>query len=144
LLIDYVRSWSLDGGASGGGSSGGGGSALSSFYDEVTIIKVRSNESSVKTILDNEVHTISADSNGIVDTFDGAQTHMLVYVGATDDTANWTFTRTDGPGVTSALNGNLLKITTMTADTGYVDITAHKSGQADQTLRMSLIKSRRG
>jgi beta-glucanase (GH16 family) len=145
LLIDYVRGWSIDGGSnSGGGSSGSSSGSLSSFYDEVTIIKVRSNESTVKAILDNEVHTISADSTGIVDTFDGAQTHMLVYVGATDDTSNWTFTKVDGPGVTSSVNGNLVRITTMTADSGYVDITAHKNGQADQTLRMNLIKSRRG
>jgi beta-glucanase (GH16 family) len=142
LLIDSVRAWSLDSGAAGG-SSGGSGS-LSSFYDEVTVIKVRANDSSVKAILDNEVHTISADSNGVVDTYDGAQTHMLTFVGATDDTSNWTFTRVDGPGVASSLAGNLLKITSMSADTGYVDITAHKNGQADQTLRMKLIKSRRG
>lgn len=110
---------------------------------DIGAFEYASTGSATRAFLTNEHHTMSADSNGVVDTFAGAATQMIVYVGSSEDTANWTFTRSNGPGVTSTIAGNLLSITSMTGDTGYVDVIANKTGQTSVTLRMSLIKSRR-
>jgi beta-glucanase (GH16 family) len=137
FMIDWVRVWSLDGsitpqttapepvqttpGPSGATESAG---SISVFYDDITIIKAK--DGGLQAYLTNEMHTVSADSSGNVDSFTGAGSQMIVYLERGDDTSNWTFTRANGPGMTSTLSGNTLQITGMTADTGYVDVTAQR------------------
>lgn len=96
-----------------------------------------------RAFLTNEHHNMPADSSGAVESYAGASTHVVVYLNATDDTSNWTFTRVNDSGITSTLSGNLLTITSMSTDTGYVNISAHKTGQTSISLRMSLLKIRR-
>lgn len=48
--------------------------------------------------------TLSVDSLGSVMSYTDAFTYFKVLKGGLDDTANWTFTKVDGPGVTSNLS----------------------------------------
>ncbi|QOR55196.1 MAG: hypothetical protein SHS37scaffold296_13 [Burkholderiales phage 68_11] len=86
--------------------------------------------------------TLQADSAGVVADYSPAVTVAKVMKGASDDTSNWTITRTNGSGVSSSLSGATLTVTAMSGDTGYVDITATRTGYASQTARFSLAKAR--
>lgn len=94
--------------------------------------------------LTNDSHTLPATSAGVVTSYDGAATAMVVYRGTTVDTGNWSFSKTDGPNVTSTLSGNVVTITSLAAavESGYVDITATRSGYPTQNKRFTLAKSR--
>lgn len=96
------------------------------------------------SFLTNDSHVLPANSSGTVSSYAGAETSMLVYLGTADDTANWTFTATPVAGVTGTLSGNKYTITGMTVDTGYVDITASRSGFSSLVKRFALSKSKQG
>lgn len=101
----------------------------------------------ITAVLTNETHTVATDSAGNGADFTNAKTTMLVYNGATDDSANWTFT-----AVTSNVTGafgtgatkNTYSATALSADTGYVDITAKRSGFSDITKRFVIVKNKQG
>lgn len=117
--------------------------------DTVTILKVRDGSAAVASVLTNESHTIAADTEGDVASFADAVTWMKVYRGGTDDTANWSFSRTNSTGVASTLVGSgadrgKVSIDSMSVDSGYVDITATRSGFPTQTKRFVVAKSRQG
>lgn len=86
--------------------------------------------------------TLQADSTGVVSDYGPASTTAKVMRGATDDTANWSFSRANSTGVTSSLSGATLTVSAMSADTGYVDVTATRSGYASQTARFTLAKAK--
>lgn len=111
--------------------------------DYISVVKINEGADSVTAMLTNEAHTLSADADGNVLSFSGADTLIKIYVGVTDDTANWSFSKTDS-GCTSTRTGNLIEVTALSADTAYVDITATRSGYPTQTKRFSLAKSRTG
>lgn len=86
--------------------------------------------------------TLPADSTGLVSDYSPATTTAKVMRGATDDTSSWSFSRTNGSGVSSSLSDAVLTVSAMSGDTGYVDITATRTGYATQTARFSLSKAK--
>lgn len=120
--------------------------AKDGLTDQITIVKVREGDDGITSVLSNEAHTLSADNSGTVLSYSGASTTMKVYKGVTDDSANWTFSRTDGTGVTSTISTNTVTVTALAAgtDTSYVDITAARTGFASITKRFTLSKSKTG
>lgn len=99
-------------------------------------------------VLTNESHTVPAAADGSSPILTGAVTDMIIFIGATDDTAHWTFASAPSAGVTGAFGSggtaNRYTIATMTADSGYVDITASKEGLTSVTKRMTLAKAKQG
>jgi hypothetical protein len=100
-------------------------------------------------MLDNESATLSVDGNGTIN-YTNAVTKMSVYVGADDDSANWTYGASPSTGVTGSLGtgaaGSVAlrtyTVTSMTVDSGFVDLTASKSGFSPVTKRFTLAKSK--
>lgn len=115
-----------------------------SYFDEVTVAKLYDGKDSINVMLTNESHTIGADVNGVVGSYAGANTSVKVFRGTVEETSSWSFTKTDSSGITSSLSGNTVTVTSMTRDTGYVDITAHKLGHASIPKRFSLSLSKTG
>ena len=101
-------------------------------------------QDAVNAYLSSDAHLVPSNSDGSSPDFTGATTDMTVLIGGTDDTANWTFSRVNSSGVSSTISFNSVAITGMTVDSGYVDITASKSGFADVTRRYSLSKAKQG
>ncbi len=86
--------------------------------------------------------TVPADSSGVVTDWSAAVTVVKVLKGSTDDTANWSLSRTNGSGVTSTLSGTTLTVSAVTGDAGTVDITATRSGFATLTASFSVSKAK--
>ena len=85
---------------------------------------------------------LQAASDGTVPSFAAATATGKVQRGATDDTSNWTFSKADGSGVTSSMSGAVLMVSALSVDSGYVDVTATRSGYPTQTARFVLTKVR--
>lgn len=120
------------------------------YSDSITVAKLSDGASGVTALLTNESHTLAADAAGNVPSYAGAETWMKIFVGAADDTAAWTFAAAASSGVAYTLGAvagthyGKVAITALTADTGYVDITASKPGYASITKRFSVAKSKAG
>lgn len=99
---------------------------------------------SVVASLSNDSHSVSADSAGNNGVYTGAVSTMTIYNGATDDSANWTVKAAPSSGVTGSLAGKTYTVTAMTVDSGYVDLTAARSGYSSVTKRFTLTKSKAG
>lgn len=112
--------------------------------DSITVVKVREGTDTVNAVLSNESHVLPADAGGAITSYTGASTTMKVYVGATDDTANWTFTKADNTGVTSTISTNVVTISGLTVDSSYVDISASKTGYSSITKRFSVSRAKTG
>lgn len=114
-------------------------------------------------MLTNDSTVLAADSGGVVSSFAGANTQMRVYLGGQEVTtqcvfyvsavSNVTYRDSDdvadrsATGSTSGLlsgTAGYLSVTSLSADIGYVDITATKTGWSDVTKRYSLAKSKQG
>ncbi len=111
--------------------------------DYLSIVKVREGTDAIVSFLSNEAHTLPANAAGVVSSFAGAVSEMKVFRGATDDTANWTFSKVD-TACTSALVGSTATVSAMAADVAHVDITAARAGFTSQVKRFSITKSRVG
>lgn len=137
------------------------------FTDLVTIFKVRDGAAgspgdpglpgdpgdpgdpgapAVSAQLSLDVIALPADGSGAVTSYTGAFTSLVIWLGDTIDSTGWTFTRVDGPGVTSTITGASLQIDSVTANTdaSYVDITATKAGISAITKRVAIVKSKTG
>ncbi|AGR46594.1 tail protein [Bacillus phage Basilisk] len=104
-------------------------------------------KNAITAILTNDTHTVPTKSDGSGGSFTTATTTMMIYDGATDDSANWTYTAVASSGVTGAFdttNKNMYKVSNMSVDSGTVDITAKKTGQADIVKRFTIIKNKQG
>jgi hypothetical protein len=120
--------------------------------DTITVVKVydgESGEDAVTSVLTNEAHSVAADLEGDVSSWAGVETWMRVFVGSSNDTAAWSFSRTNSTGVTSTIattgtDRGKVSVTGMTVDTGWVDITATRTGYPTQTKRFTVSKSRQG
>lgn len=88
--------------------------------------------------------TTLTGGNYVVSSYAGATTQIKMVIGTTDDSANWTVSKTDS-NVTSTLSGQTVTITAMpdAVDSGYVDVTAVK-GSLSFTLRCVVAKSKQG
>jgi len=125
-LTDSLKIFKVEGGT--GGTNGSNGT------------------DAVNGFLSNESHTFPADFSGSIASFDGGTTTMSVFEGVTDKTSAYSYTKSDGTGVTSTLggsNGNVLTISALTHDSGSVSITA-ASSSVSLSKTMSLTKSRQG
>jgi hypothetical protein len=106
-----------------------------------------SGSTSISATLTNETATIGADTSGTVPTggFAGATTMMVVFVGATDDSTNWTYACTYFNVTSSTLSSSRIQsITAMSADYGYIDIVASKATYPNITKRFIITKVRNG
>jgi hypothetical protein len=114
--------------------------------DSATIVRLFDGIDTINGVLTNESHTLTADSSGNVISFAGAVCSLNIFNGITNDNANgWSFSKVDS-GVTSSIASNTVTITAMPAGTssGYVDITATRSGYSSVTKRFTISKSLQG
>lgn len=101
-------------------------------------------KNAITAVLTNDAHVIPTDENGGKGVFGGANTEMIIYNGTVNDSTNWTVTATPSSGVTGSLSGRTYTVTGMTVDTGYVDLTASRSGYSSITKRFQLSKNKQG
>uniref|UniRef100_A0A7C3E1A3 Tail protein n=1 Tax=Gracilinema caldarium TaxID=215591 RepID=A0A7C3E1A3_9SPIR len=101
-------------------------------------------DSAIVGMLTNDTHTVPTDSAGNNGVYTGCSTTMYIYVGATDDSANWTVAATPSSGVTGSLSGKTYTVTNMTVDSGYVDLVASRSGYPNVTCRFTITKAKQG
>ncbi|MDX2187804.1 MAG: fibronectin type III domain-containing protein [Opitutaceae bacterium] len=94
--------------------------------------------------LTNEAHVLPSTASGVVSNWSNAFTDFKVYKGVNDDTSNWSFSKADGLNTASTISGNRVSLTALTADTGFVDITASRVGYTSITKRFRVTKSRTG
>lgn len=123
--------------------------------DRVTIYKVREGQDgqpgvdAIVGLLTNESVTLPAGSNGVVSSFSSAVCTMVMYKGAADDSANWTYAFSPASAsnrLSYTTSGSTVTLTGMAAgvDSYYVDITASKAGSASVTKRFFVAKSKAG
>lgn len=113
--------------------------------DEQSIPVVIDGTDTVTAVLSNEAATVPADNSGTVTSFAGAATTMSVYVGATDDSANWTFSAALTNITATATNSNRTQtVTALSAVSGYIDITASKAGYPSIIKRFNVNKALNG
>ena len=116
------------------------------YQDTTSIYKLIEGDSTSTMLLTNEAHTVPASSAGVVSSYTGASTDVQIFVGTTNDTANWTYgSLTTSAGVTASRSGNTVTISALASanDSGFVDISATKSGLT-LTKRFSISKSKAG
>lgn len=94
--------------------------------------------------LSNDSHVVPTDANGNNGNYTGCATTMSIFIGSTDDSANWTVSETHSSGVVGSLSGKTYTVTNLTTDTGYVDLTASRTGFDSITLRFSISKVKSG
>lgn len=101
----------------------------------------------VSSILSNDAHVVPADAAGNVTSYAGAVATMTVFKGIADDTTNWTFSQAL-TNVTVTASGSpanrTATVTGLTADVGFVDFTATRSGYATQVRRFTIAKGKQG
>ena len=98
---------------------------------------------SITIDLSNDSVSIPTANDGSSGVYTGATTTVKVYSGITDDTANWTLSKTDN-NTTSTLSSGTLTVTNLSADSGSVTITATRSNYPTQTAVFSLSKAKTG
>lgn len=118
-------------------------------YDTVTITKLRDGATGVNAIigmLNNDSHTLYANSAGTVSSYAGAESTIFIYQGSADVTSSWTIATTPSTGVTGTQSADkkTYTVTGMTVDNGYVDFTATKSGSPTITKRFALTRVKGG
>ena len=120
--------------------------AFTTLIDEQSIPVLLDGSDTVTAILSNESVTLPAASDGTVSSFTGADTTMSVFIGATDDSANWTYSATVPAGITSSnlTTSRTQTVSTLTVAASYIDITASKTGYSSITKRFSVNKSKDG
>jgi phage minor structural protein len=95
-------------------------------------------------VLSNESAAVSADNAGTVSSFTGATTTMYIYEGPTDVSSSWAVTAGTPSGLSGSLSGKTYTVSGMSADTGYVDLTATRSGYSSITKRFTVTKAKAG
>lgn len=132
----------------------GGGATLDSIKQTADDAAKKANEASevaaaarnMTLILSNEFQAIAADSDGNIATFPECKTTAAVMYGATDVTAECTFTVTKSDNVTGSWDDSTrtYTVTGLTADDGWVDIKAAYIKALSVTKRFSLAKQKAG
>ena len=101
--------------------------------------------SAVTAVLSNESHNIPCNTAGTPTTYAGAVTTMSVFVGASDTSSSWTYTvQTTNISGTSSNNNRTYTVTGISADVGYVDLTASRNGYSSVTKRFTVVKAKQG
>ena len=111
---------------------------LNTHYDVITLNKVYDGKDSVMAILSNETHIVPCKSDGTIVSLEGATTDLSIYVGAMNDTDNWSTTvTTEGVIGTLSNNNKTFTVTDLLLDVGYVDFLSRKE-------TFDIIKTRSG
>lgn len=126
--------------------------SVADVYDIMTITKLRDGavgDDAIMASLSNDSHTLPASSSGVVPSsaFTDALTKITVYEGSVDATSSWTISAAPSTGIKgsfSADDASTYKVTEMSSDNGYVDLTASKTGKPSITKRFTLSKSKGG
>jgi hypothetical protein len=105
---------------------------------------VLDDKSAITANLSNDSHVVPTDAAGNNGNYAGCSTTMSFYLGGTDDSANWLVIATPSNGVTGSLSDKTYTVTNMTVDSGYVDLTASRTGYSSKTLRFSISKAKSG
>jgi hypothetical protein len=87
--------------------------------------------------------SLPADAAGNVTSFSGAVSTLSILLSGVDDSAKWTVTVAVS-GLSGSLAEKTYTVTTMTADSGYVDFTAKRAGYADLMKRFHVGKVKQG
>ena len=132
----------------------GGGATLDSIKQTADDAAKKANEASeaaaaarnMTLILSNEFQAIAADSDGNIATFPECKTTATVMYGATDVTAECTFTITKSDNVTGAWDDSThtYTVTGLTADDAWIDIKATYIKALSVTKRFSVAKQKAG
>ena len=120
--------------------------------DRTTIFKLHDGADGVAGVilaLSNEVHVLSAASNGTVASYASATTTVTIWRGTLNDTSNWDIDITPSSGVTASITypGGIptVAITDMTTNNGYVEISATRTGyDSPNPVKFTLAKSLAG
>lgn len=127
-----------------------------SVYDIIAILKLKDGAAggdSVVVSLSNDSHTLPADGDGNVISYNGASTIVSITTGGDDTSFDWAIVANPGSGVTGTSEtddeGHLTyTVTELTDDASYVEFvcTYPKTGTTEKTItkRFSLIKNRSG
>lgn len=113
-------------------------------YDIFSVSKLydgASGKSSVTAILTNDSCIIPFDETGKYAIYVDAVTEMIVYVGTVVDTG-WTITASPSAGIQGNVSGQTYTITSFTENSGYVDLTASKSGYPSITKRFTVSRQK--
>lgn len=96
--------------------------------------------------LDNEYQGIPADWKGNITSFPTVQTTVQVFYGQQDVSANCSYSTNKSSGITGSWNNYLrtYTVTALSADTGWVDITANYLGIFAVTKRFNVSKNKDG
>ncbi|MFD1401945.1 hypothetical protein [Robinsoniella peoriensis] len=115
-------------------------------YDTITIAKLRDGSHSVIGALNNDSHTLPANSAGTITSYAGADSTLSIYENGSDITSTFSITTTPSSGVTGTQSADkkTYTVTGMTVDTGYVDFVATRAGYATITKRFALSRVKGG
>ena len=124
---------------------------LGGVTDDVTVYRLNDG-SGLQFEFQNESVQVQADTLGNVASFAAAQSTLTMRQGYTDATSAWTFTLGTPVGCSATLNGGAgpttgattAAFTAMSAQTGYVDITASRSGYPSVVGRFKITKIAQG
>lgn len=99
----------------------------------------------LNVVLNNEHQTVSTDADGNYKNFPEVATTVSVYMGSVDVTGKATYTVAKSAGITGSwnLSTKTYTVTGLSADSGYVDITASYSGLKG-TRRFTVAKLKAG
>lgn len=118
---------------------------LNTHYDVITLNKVYDGKDSVMAILSNETHIVPCKSDGTIVSLEGATTDLSIYVGAMNDTNNWSTTvTTEGVIGTLSNNNKTFTVTDLLLDVGYVDFLSRKDTFDSVSKRFTITKSKNG
>lgn len=127
------------------------------FFDEVTIVRLSqgaTGASAIQGILTNPSHTLAADPDGVVGSFNGANGQFLVYQGTIDRTSNATFSVASASNCTVEINTavntpvagqpkGFYRVTAVTDDQAYAVLQA-VYGDVTVPLRFTITRARQG
>lgn len=94
--------------------------------------------------LSRDSFALPCNSAGVVSSYAGCSTTMSVFLGATNDSANWTFSATPGAGVSGSLSGSTYTVAEVTGESGSVVLTASRVGFASLTSTFTITKVKDG
>jgi len=121
------------------------GKTFTKYFSFAIAFVGASGNNGITAFLSNDSHTVPTDVNGANGVYTGATTTMYIYDAGTDISSQWTYSiSTTSISGTSSNNNRTFTVNGMTADVGYVDITASKSGYTSITKRFTLTRAKQG
>lgn len=137
------------------------------YEDKITVARLREGDDGdpgINAILTNESHGVptdslgnigtDADSDGIIDSLESANTFMRIYEGITDVTDLWTFSDVEDNGketldcaatiTTTGVNKGKIQVTNLTGDVGLVTATATRTGYSPVSKTFTVTKQKQG